>query len=132
MRERHRALVRPLVEKYHGEWIEARGDESLSTFPTALDAVNCALAIQEAVANSKLSLHLGIHLGDIVLQDGEISGDGVNAPADSGFAAAPMSRTQLTSRSVVRSGRFTSSARGSAGALHRFRGAGPCPGPSYR
>ncbi len=31
-RERHRALVRPLVEQYHGESIEARGDESLSTF----------------------------------------------------------------------------------------------------
>ncbi len=44
-RERHRALVRPLVARYHGESIEARGDESLSTFPTALDAVNCALAI---------------------------------------------------------------------------------------
>jgi class 3 adenylate cyclase len=35
-RERHRALVRPLVEKYHGESIEARGDESLSIFPSAL------------------------------------------------------------------------------------------------
>ncbi len=45
-RERHRALVRPLVERYHGEAIEARGDESLSVFPTAPDAVNCALAIQ--------------------------------------------------------------------------------------
>ncbi len=44
-RERHRALVRPLVEQYHGESIEARGDESLSTFPTALDAVNCGLAL---------------------------------------------------------------------------------------
>ncbi len=46
-RARHRGLVRPLVEKYHGESIGARGDESLSTFPTALDAVNCALAIEE-------------------------------------------------------------------------------------
>ena len=45
-RERHRALVRPLVEKYRGQSIEARGDESLSVFPTALDAVNCALAIE--------------------------------------------------------------------------------------
>ena len=46
VRERHRALVRPLVAKYRGESIEARGDESLSVFPTALDAVNCALAIE--------------------------------------------------------------------------------------
>ncbi len=64
VRERHRALVRPLVERYHGESIEARGDESLSTFPTALDAVNCALAIEAAARDdAELKLHVGIHLG---------------------------------------------------------------------
>ena len=79
VRERHRALVRPVVEQYHGESIEARGDESLSTFPTALDAVNCALAIEAAARDeAELKLHLGIHLGDVVVQDGEVSGDGVN------------------------------------------------------
>jgi len=78
-RERHRELVRPLVEKYHGESIEARGDESLSVFPSALDAVNCALAIQDQLQkDADLKLHLGIHLGDIVVQGGEVSGDGVN------------------------------------------------------
>ncbi len=46
VRERHRALVRPLVEQYHGEWVESPGDQTLSTFPTALDAVNCGLALQ--------------------------------------------------------------------------------------
>ena len=78
-RERHRALVRPLVEKYHGESIEARGDESLSVFPTALDAVNCALAIEDELhSGTDLKLHIGIHLGDVVVRDGEVSGDGVN------------------------------------------------------
>ncbi len=47
VRERHREVVRPLVSRYHRDWIEARGDESLSTFPTALDAVNCAPRAQE-------------------------------------------------------------------------------------
>ncbi len=79
VRERHRALVRPLVERYHGESIEARGDESLSTFATALDAVNCALAIEAAARDdAELKLHVGIHLGDVVVQDGEVSGNGVN------------------------------------------------------
>jgi adenylate cyclase len=78
-RERHRQLVRPLVERHHGESIEARGDESLSLFPSALDAVRCALAIQAQLEDdSELSLHLGIHLGDVVVQAGEVSGDGVN------------------------------------------------------
>ena len=78
-RERHRALVRPLVEKYHGESIEARGDESLSVFPTALDAVSCALAIGDQLQReADLKLHVGIHLGDVVVREGEVSGDGVN------------------------------------------------------
>ncbi len=84
-RERHRALVRPLVEQYHGESIEARGDESLSTVPTALDAVNCALAIEAAARDdAELKLHVGIHLGDVVVQDGEVSGDGVNIACGGG------------------------------------------------
>ncbi len=82
VRARHRELVPPLVEQYHGESIEARGDQSLSTFPTALDAVNCALAIEAAVRDdAELKLHVGIHLGDVVVQDGEVSGDGVNIAA---------------------------------------------------
>ena len=69
VRARHRELVRPLVERYYGESIEARGDESLSVFPTAFDAVNCALAIQSELRNEpELKLHLGIHLGDLVTQ----------------------------------------------------------------
>jgi TolB-like protein len=82
VRARHRALLRPLVEKYHGELIEARGDESLSVFPTALDAVNCALVIEEQTRGEPdLKLHIGIHLGDVVVREGEVSGDGVNIAA---------------------------------------------------
>jgi TolB-like protein/class 3 adenylate cyclase/Tfp pilus assembly protein PilF len=78
-RERHRAVVRPLVEQHHGEFIEARGDESLSVFPSALDAVRCALAIQAALGDdAELKLHIGIHLGDVVMEGGEVSGDGIN------------------------------------------------------
>jgi adenylate cyclase len=78
-RHRHRALVRPLVEQYRGQPIEARGDESLSVFPNTLDAVNCGLAILARLeAEPELELHVGIHLGDVVVREGEISGDGVN------------------------------------------------------
>jgi TolB-like protein/class 3 adenylate cyclase/Flp pilus assembly protein TadD len=78
-RERHRELVRPLVVEHRGESIEARGDESLSVFPTALDAVSCALAIEERLRNEPgLALHMGIHLGDVIVDAGEVSGDGVN------------------------------------------------------
>ena len=43
VRERHRTLVGPLVRRYGGEALEIRGDECLSVFASALDAVNCAL-----------------------------------------------------------------------------------------
>ena len=77
VRERHRELVRSLVERYHGEWREETGDECLSTFASAVDAVNCALALQAEV-DDELQLRIGIHLGEILVQEGRLYGDGVN------------------------------------------------------
>jgi adenylate cyclase len=79
VRERHRAVLRPLVEKFHGEWVQDIGDESLSSFQSAVDAVNCALAIQSALTDEhELRVRVGIHLGDVVLRDATLHGDGVN------------------------------------------------------
>ncbi len=82
VREKHRALVRPLVEKYQGEWVERTGDETLSAFPSALDAVNCALAAQtELEGDPDLQLRIGIHHGDVTFDAAGVSGDGVNVAA---------------------------------------------------
>jgi class 3 adenylate cyclase len=82
LRDRHRDLVRAHVERYHGRFIEAPGDESLSTFESAVDAVQCALAIHEEVdADPELELHVGIHLGETVFRGSEVFGDGVNIAA---------------------------------------------------
>ena len=81
-RQRHREVVRPLVEAHGGEWIEAPGDESLSTFPSALEAVRCALAVQAVLRDDlELRLRIGIHSGDVVFEGEEIHGDGVNVAA---------------------------------------------------
>ncbi len=78
-KRRHRTLVRNQVDRYHGEFIEAPGDETLSLFASALDAVTCALAIRaEAKAEPDLRLHIGVHSGDVLLEGGEVHGDGVN------------------------------------------------------
>ncbi len=78
-KQRHRVLVRNQVGRYHGQFIEAPGDETLSLFASALDAVSCALAIHaEAEAEPDLRLHIGVHSGDVLLEDGEVHGDGVN------------------------------------------------------
>ena len=79
VRKRHREVLKPLVERFHGEWVQDVGDESLSCFQTALDAVNCALAIQEALRDdSELKVRVGIHLGDVVSEEGSLHGDGIN------------------------------------------------------
>jgi class 3 adenylate cyclase len=49
VRDQHRAIVRVLVEQFKGSLIDATGDESLSIFPSALLAVDCALAVRRAM-----------------------------------------------------------------------------------
>jgi class 3 adenylate cyclase/pimeloyl-ACP methyl ester carboxylesterase len=79
VREKHRALVRMLVEQFQGVLVEAPGDESLATFPSALLAVDCALAIQAALRDDPdLRLRIGIHLGEVLKRGEEVIGDGVN------------------------------------------------------
>jgi TolB-like protein/class 3 adenylate cyclase/tetratricopeptide (TPR) repeat protein len=79
VRERHVAAVQPLVERYNGRWIEQTGDETLSTFESAVDAVNCALAIQEMLRDDQeLRVRVGVHLGEVSFEDGRVIGDGVN------------------------------------------------------
>ncbi len=82
VRERQGEILRPLVEQYGGEWVQHVGDETLSSFPSAVDAVNCALAIQAALQDeSELRVRIGIHVGDVVMREGSLHGDGVNIAA---------------------------------------------------
>ena len=72
-------IQKPLVEKHNGKWLKEMGDGSLSSFNSALDAVNCSIEIQES-ARAKFDgkLRIGIHLGDITIEEGDVYGDGVN------------------------------------------------------
>ncbi len=72
-------IQKPLVEKYNGRWLKEMGDGALSSFTSALDAVNCSIEIQE-IARGKLDakLRIGIHLGDVTVEDDDVHGDGVN------------------------------------------------------
>lgn len=82
VRDQHRELVKTLVHQFDGEVVDATGDESLSIFPSALRAVDCALALQGALRSyPDLRLRIGIHLGDVVHHNGEVVGEGVNVGA---------------------------------------------------
>jgi TolB-like protein/class 3 adenylate cyclase len=70
---------KPLVEKHNGKWIKEMGDGALAQFNTALDAVKCAVEIQRASrADFEADIRIGIHLGDITIENEDVYGDGVN------------------------------------------------------
>jgi adenylate cyclase len=84
--EEHRGDVRPLFPAHGGTEIKTIGDAFLVEFKSALEAVLCAVEIQRKMAerNSKVpsdrrfQLRIGVHLGDVVHDSGDVFGDAVN------------------------------------------------------
>ncbi|MDG6986118.1 MAG: tetratricopeptide repeat protein [Nitrososphaerota archaeon] len=84
--EEQKRLIRLAVRADNGRDVKTIGDAFLIEFPSALNAVRCAYAIQKAVREYNISsseerrfqIRIGIHLGDVVDTDGDISGDAVN------------------------------------------------------
>jgi adenylate cyclase len=84
--EEQRKLIRLILARHNGREVKTIGDASMVEFASALDAVRCAYDIQRAVREfnvampeeQKVVLRVGVHLGDIVASEGDISGDAVN------------------------------------------------------
>jgi class 3 adenylate cyclase len=75
----NRSLQRPLIEKHNGKWLKEIGDGVLAQFDSAYDAVLCALKIQRAAATGfEGKLRIGLHLGDVTMENDDIFGEGVN------------------------------------------------------
>lgn len=67
------------IQKFSGKTLQYYGDGSLSVFNSAIDAVSSALHIQQNLLQSpKVDVRMGIHTGDVIIEDGNIYGDGVN------------------------------------------------------
>jgi adenylate cyclase len=77
--DKNRQMQKPIVEQYNGRWIKELGDGVMTSFNTVSDAVNAAIKIQQICNTSKeFQLRIGIHLGEVVFEDGDVFGDGVN------------------------------------------------------
>ena len=77
--QNHREIIKPLIEKHAGEVIQYVGDGTFSTFGSAIEAVNCAAEIQRHLLDVKgISVRIGLHVGDVVVEGEEVYGDGVN------------------------------------------------------
>lgn len=77
--KKNRELQKPVIEQYNGQWIKELGDGIMSSFNTVSDAVNAAMKIQkECIAAKEFQLRIGIHLGEVVFENDDVFGDGVN------------------------------------------------------
>lgn len=81
---KHREIIRPLLSKHGGREVKTIGDAFLVEFGSALEAATCAIEMQRALSRynagerDKILVKVGIHVGDVVHQDGDIYGDTVN------------------------------------------------------
>lgn len=76
--ERHRQILKKYVESHQGEILQYYGDGSLNVFPSAIEAVECAVKVQKELTQLHIPLRIGIHLGDVKIKGEAIFGDGVN------------------------------------------------------
>ena len=79
LRALRRELFEPLVAEHRGEVVKRMGDGWLVSFASVVDAAQCAIQVQERLSgHDRIKLRIGVHLGDIVHEDEDIYGDGVN------------------------------------------------------
>ena len=83
-------LIDPAIDAHHGRIVKRTGDGSLIEFRSVVDAVRCAIEVQNGMvernagvpAERRIEFRVGIHLGDVVEEaDGDLMGDGVNIAA---------------------------------------------------
>jgi adenylate cyclase len=86
LKERRKGILEPLVEQHQGRIVKVMGDGVLVEFASAVNAVGCAVELQKrmAAANAEvleerqILLRIGINLGDVIVEHGDLYGDGVN------------------------------------------------------
>jgi TolB-like protein len=89
LREHLRVVVDPSIAEHRGRIVKATGDGMLAEFGSVVDALRCALNVQRGMAErnkdlpaeERIEFRIGINVGDIILDSGDIFGDGVNVAA---------------------------------------------------
>ena len=89
LKAHRRALVDPKIAEHRGRIVKTTGDGMLVEFASVVDAVRCAAEVQrgmldrdaELAEESRIRFRIGVNLGDIIIDEGDIFGDGVNVAA---------------------------------------------------
>jgi adenylate cyclase len=85
----HRVLMDGMIARHRGRIVSTAGDSVLAEFASVVDAVQCAVEVQEALAEAnakepndrQMHFRIGVNIGDVLVKDGNIFGDGVNVAA---------------------------------------------------
>jgi class 3 adenylate cyclase len=127
-------LVDPKIREHHGRIVKTTGDGVLAEFASVVDAVRCAGEIQRGMADRDLDLpeerrlrfRIGINLGDVIADGGDIYGDGVNiaarlephpAASASRGRSATISATASLTPSRTSASRASRTSRGRCGSM---------------
>lgn len=84
-----RDLVEPTIAEHHGRLIKTTGDGFIAIFDSPVEAVRCGIVIQQSMVGRNASLprehwivyRIGVNLGDVIIEDEDVYGDGVNVAA---------------------------------------------------
>jgi adenylate cyclase len=93
----HREVFEPKTQEHHGHIVKTTGDGILIEFPSVVEAVQCAVEIQQGMAEynaklpkeQRLDFRAGVNLGDVIIEGSDIYGDGVNVAARLESVAEP-------------------------------------------
>ena len=89
LKELRRNVIDPSIKDYHGRVVKTTGDGILIEFPSAVEAVQCAVRVQHATAEAeakvpsdhRIAFRIGVHQSDVVVENDDLFGDGVNVAA---------------------------------------------------
>src|SRR5215204_2023360 len=85
----HREIMDRLIAQHRGRIANTAGDSVLAEFPSAVDAVQCAVQVQQGLAEAnervpedrRMEFRIGLHVGDVMVRGADLLGDGVNVAA---------------------------------------------------
>ncbi len=89
LKAHRKELIEPKVAEHHGRIVKLMGDGALIEFASVVDAVTCAAEIQRGMAarnqdepeERRIDFRIGVHLGDVIVEDADIYGEGINIAA---------------------------------------------------
>ena len=85
----HRKTMDRVISQHHGRIANTAGDSVLAEFPSVVDAVQCAVTVQERLADAnerfveerRVQFRIGVHVGDVMVKEGDLLGDAINIAA---------------------------------------------------